>query len=80
MIKIQPLKENDFKRVLEIEKELFQDPMTYSELVNFTKQDCFKIWKMEINQIIGYVSFFKIKNEIEIIKIGIDKAYQGKGF
>ena len=80
MIKIQPLKENDFKRVLEIEKELFQDPMTYSELVNFTKQDCFKIWKMEINQIIGYVSFFKIKNEIEIIKIGIDKAYQGKGY
>ena len=29
---------------------------------------------------IGYVCFFQVKNEVEIIKIGIMKSHQGKNY
>ena len=80
MITISELKENDYDKVLQIEKILFINPMTLTELSNFTKQDSFIIWKIDIGKIIGYVSFFKIKDEAEIIKIGIDKSYQRKNY
>ena len=54
--------------------------------LHYTKQfllcvaECFRIWKIDIGHIIGYVSFFKIKDEAEIIKIGIDKSYQRKNY
>ena len=80
MITISELNENDFEKVLQIEKILFINPMTLTELSNFSKQDSFIIWKIDIGKIIGYVSFFKIKDEAEIIKIGIDKFYQRKNY
>ena len=80
MITISELNENDFEEVLEIEKILFINPMTLAELTNFSKQDSFRIWKIDIGKIIGYVSFFKIKDEAEIIKIGIEKSYQRKNY
>ena len=80
MITISELNENDYEKVLQIEKILFINPMTLTELSNFSKQDSFVIWKIDIGQIIGYVSFFKIKDEAEIIKIGIDKSYQRKNY
>ena len=80
MITISELNENDFEKVLQIEKILFINPMTLTELSNFSKQDSFIIWKIDIGKIIGYVSFFKIKDEAEIIKIGIDKSYQRKNY
>ena len=80
MITISELNENDFEKVLQIEKILFINPMTLTELSNFSKQDTFIIWKIDIGKIIGYVSFFKIKDEAEIIKIGIDKSYQRKNY
>ena len=80
MITISELNENDFEKVLQIEKILFINPMTLTELSNFSKQDSFRIWKIDIGKIIGYVSFFKIKDEAEIIKIGIDKSYQRKKY
>ena len=54
--------------------------MTLAELTNFSKQDSFRIWKIDIGKIIGYVSFFEIKDEAEIIKIGIEKSYQRKNY
>ena len=80
MIKISELNENDYDKVLRIEEILFINPMTLNDLLNFSKQDSFRIWKIDIGKIIGYVSFFKIKNEVEIIKIGIDKSYQRKNY
>ena len=80
MITISELNENDFEKVLQIEKRLFINPMTLTELSNLSKQDSFIIWKIHIGKIIGYVSFFKIKDEAEIIKIGIDKSYQRKNY
>ena len=80
MFTISELNENDYDKVLQIEKILFKNPMTLTELSNFSKQDSFIIWKIDIGKIIGYVSFFKIKDEAEIIKIGIDKFYQRKNY
>ena len=80
MITISELNENDYIKVLQIEKILFINPMTLTELTNFAKQDSFRIWKIDIGKIIGYVSFFKIKDEAEIIKIGIEKSYQRKNY
>jgi len=80
MITISELNENDYVKILQMEKILFINPMTLTELTNFAKQDSFRIWKIDIGKIIGYVSFFKIKNEAEIIKIGIDKSYQRKNY
>ena len=80
MITITELNENEYIKVLQIEKILFINPMTLAELTNFSKQDSFRIWKIDIGKIIGYVSFFEIKDEAEIIKIGIEKSYQRKNY
>ena len=80
MIKISCLKKNDFNKVLKIENALFTNPMTLSELYSYSKQKAFRIWKIDIGHIIGYVSFLRIKDEAEIIKIGIDKSYQRKNY
>ena len=80
MFTISNLNKKDYGKILKIEKTLFINPMTLTELSNFTKQECFYIWKIDIGKIIGYVSFFKIKDEAEIIKIGIDKFYQRKNY
>ena len=80
MITISCLDENDYNKVLEIEKKLFINPMTLYDLSNLSMQDSFITWKIDIGKIIGYVLFFKIKDEAEIIKIGIDKSYQRKNY
>ena len=80
MITISELNENEYIKVLQIEKILFINPMTLEELTNFSKQDSFRIWKIDIGKIIGYVSFFEIEDEAEIIKIGIEKSYQRKNY
>ena len=80
MFIISNLNKKDYGKILKIEKTLFINPMTLTELSNFSKQECFHIWKIDIGKIIGYVSFFKIKDEAEIIKIGIDKFYQRKNY
>ena len=80
MFIISNLNKKDYRKILKIEKKLFINPMTLTELSNFSKQEWFYIWKIDIGKIIGYVSFFKIKDEAEIIKIGIDKFYQRKNY
>ena len=80
MIKIGSLNKKDYNKVLKIEEKLFINPMTLNELLIFSKQDCFRIWKIEVGNIIGYISFFKVNDEAEIIKIGIDNLYQRKNY
>ena len=80
MISINPIKKSDYYKILQIEQSLFEDPMTQIEFNNFVSQNYFKIWKIEKDRIIGYVSFYKVKEEVEIIKIGIMKSYQRKNY
>ena len=54
--------------------------MTETELNNFSNQTSFRIWKIETDIIIGYMSFFQVIDEVEIIKIGIIKSYQRSNY
>ena len=78
MYQISDVNKKDYKKISQIEKQLFEYPWNIKDLSKYAEQEYFKIWKIELNKIIGYVLFFDIKNEIEIIKIGITKDHQRK--
>ena len=80
MVNIKNLRESEYYKILKIENHLFDNKMSYKELKSFTNQVSFKIWKIEMDQIIGYVYFFHIKDEVEIIKIGINKSHQRQNY
>ena len=80
MINVSPCKKSDYDVLSQIEKSIFQDPISKIELKNFEEQPAYKIWKIEEKQIVGFVSFFHVKDEIEIIKICIIKSYQRKNY
>lgn len=78
MYQISDVNKNDYKEILQIEEQLFEYPWNIKDLSKFAELEYFRIWKIELNEIIGYVLFFDIKNEIEIIKIGVTKDHQRK--
>jgi len=80
MVSIKNLKKSEHYNVLKIEDDLFDNKMSLKELESLTSQDSFRIWKIETEQIVGYVSFFHVKDEVEIIKIGIKKSHQRKNY
>ena len=80
MKSINPIKKSDYYKILRIEKNLFKRPMTLKELNNFSSQSAFRIWKIEKDIIIGYMYFFQVIDEVEIIKIGIIKPYQRSSY
>ena len=80
MIKINPIKKSDYFKILQIEQNLFKNTMIKKELNNFFSQSSFRIWKIEEDKITGYMSFYQVMDEVEIIKIGIIKSYQRNGY
>ena len=80
MINVSLCKKKDYDTLIEIEKFFFQNPISRSELESYENQDSHVIWKIEEKKIIGFISFFHVKDEIEIIKICIIKSYQRKRF
>ena len=80
MIKINPIKKSDYFKILQIEQNLFKNTMIKKELNNFFSQSSFRIWKIEEDKITGYISFYQVLDEVEIIKIGIIKSYQRNGY
>jgi [ribosomal protein S18]-alanine N-acetyltransferase len=80
MINIKPLKKSDYNKILVIEQNLFKNPMTHIELNNFFSQSAFRIWKIEKDRVFGYISFYHVIDEIEIIRIGIIKSFQRSSY
>jgi ribosomal-protein-alanine N-acetyltransferase len=80
MISIASIKKTDFYKILQIEQNLFRNSMTQKELNNFSKQSSFRAWKIETDRIIGYMTFYQVIDEVEIIKIGIIKHYQRRSY
>ena len=78
--KISPCKKQEYYLIANLEKSLFDSPFSIKDLENMSLQEVFKIWKIYGDSLIGYVCFFQVKNEVEIIKIGIMKSYQGKNY
>ena len=80
MINIKPIKKSDYNKILVIEQNLFKNPMTQIELNNFFSQSTFRIWKIEQDRVLGYISFYHVIDEIEIIRIGIIKSFQRSSY
>ena len=80
MINISPCRKNDYTTLIQIEKSTFQDHSFENEFKILGKQNSHVIWKIEEKKIIGFVSFFHVKDEIEIIKICIIKSHQRKNY
>jgi len=78
--KISPCNKQEYYLIANLEKSLFDSPFSIKDLENMSSQEAFKIWKIYGNSLIGYVCFFQVKNEVEIIKIGIMKSHQGKNY
>ena len=80
MIVISPCKKNDYTTLIQIQKSFFQDYLSKTQFRILEKQTSFVTWKIEEKKIIGFVSFYHVKDEIEIIKICIIKTHQRKNY
>ena len=80
MIHISLCKKSDYKTLIQIEKSIFKDAISVNELKSFEMNESHVIWKIEKIKIIGYVCFFHVRDEIEIIKICIIKSHQRKNY
>ena len=80
MVHISPCKTNDHKTLIQIEKTIFKNSTSKDEFKSFKKNVSHVIWKIEKIKIIGFVYFFHVKDEIEIIKICIIKSHQRKNY
>ena len=80
MVHISLCKKSDYKTLIQIEKSIFKHPTSVNELKSFEMNESHVIWKIEKIKIIGFVCFFHVRDEIEIIKICIIKSHQRKNY
>ena len=80
MVRISLSKKSDYKTLVQIERSVFKDPISLNELKSFEMNESHVIWKIEKIEIIGFVCFFHVRDEIEIIKICIIKSHQRKNY
>ena len=80
MINIKQVKKGDLLKLIEIDKEISDYPSSIEDFENYFKEDTIKIWKISTQKIIGFVIFYHVRNEIEIIQIGIIKSCQRKNY
>ena len=80
MVHISLCKKSDYKTLIQIEKSIFKHPISVNELKSFEMNESHVIWKIEKIKIIGFVCFFHVRDEIEIIKICIIKSHQRKNY
>ena len=80
MVHISLSKKSDYKTLVQIERSTFKDPISLNELKSFEMNESHVIWKIEKIKIIGFVCFFHVRDEIEIIKICIIKSHQRKNY
>ena len=80
MVHISLCKKSDYKTLIQIEKSMFKNSISVNELKSFEMNESHVIWKIEKIKIIGFVCFFHVRDEIEIIKICIIKSHQRKNY
>ena len=80
MIYIKPVKKDDLIKLIEIEKDIFDYSVSKKDLINYFDEKTIKIWKITDQIVVGFVIFYHVRDEIEIIKIGIMKSYQRKNY
>ena len=80
MINIKQVKKGDLLKLIGIENDIFDYPASIKDFENYFKEDTIKIWKISTKKIIGFVIFYHVRDEIEIIQIGIMKLCQRKNY
>ena len=80
MIYIKPVKKDDLLKLIEIEKDVFDYSTSIEDFINYINEDTIKIWKVLDQIVVGFVVFYHVRDEIEIIKIGIMKSCQRKNY
>jgi len=80
MINIKQVKKGDLLKLIEIYKDIFDYSASIKDFENYFKEETIKIWKISIQKIIGFVIFYHVKDEVEIIQIGIIKSCQRKNY
>ena len=80
MINIEQVKKGDLLKLIEIYKDIFDYSTSIKDFENYFKIETIKIWKISTPKIIGFVIFYHVRDEIEIIQIGIMKSYQRKNY
>ena len=80
MIYIKPVKKDDLLKLIEIEKDVFDYSGSIEDFINYFNEDTIKIWKVLDQIVVGFIVFYRVKDEIEIIKIGIMKSCQRKNY
>ena len=80
MINIKQVKKDDLLKLIEIDKNIFDYPTSVKDFEDYFKEDTIKIWKISTQKIIGFVIFYHVRDEIEIIQIGIMKSYQRRNY
>ena len=80
MIYIEPVKKDDLLKLIEIEKDVFDYSASIEDFINYFNEDTIKIWKVLDQIVVGFIVFYRVKDEIEIIKIGIMKSCQRKNY
>ena len=80
MIKIKSVKKSDLYKLIEISKDVFANCTSKEDFEKYLNENTIKIWEISNKKIIGFVIFYHVKDEIEIIKIGIIKSCQRKNY
>ena len=80
MINIKQVRKGDLLKLMEIDNDIFDYPTSIKDFENYFKEDAIKIWKISNTKIIGFVIFYHIRDEIEIIQIGIMKSFQRNNY
>ena len=80
MINIKSVKKGDLLNLTKINKDVFGYSASIEDFKNYFNEDRIKIWKISTRKIIGFVIFYHVKDEIEIIQICIMRACQRKNY
>ena len=80
MTNIKQVKKGELLTLIEIDNDIFDYPASIKDFENYFKEDTIKIWKISTQKIIGFVIFYHVRDEIEIIQIGIIKSFQRKNY
>lgn len=80
--KILPVEYDDFIHLHQLEEKIFPSPYSMELMVNdFLNNPFSRYFKMVLGQtIIGYAAIWVIMEDAQIITLGIDPDYQGKGY
>ncbi|MDG6240117.1 ribosomal protein S18-alanine N-acetyltransferase [Glaesserella parasuis] len=77
---IEPILENDFDRLFEIEQQAHLVPWAKGTLLNSQGERYLNLKLSVENRIIAFAICQFVLDEVTLFNIAVDPAYQGKGF